>query len=185
MKTRYPERFHFILGNHELSEMTSYPIMKNGQLLNFLFRLGLEAAYGDGATRVEKAYHAYIRSLPVAIRTPQKILICHSCPEDSQLRNFSASILERELRSTDMARGGGVFELCWGRDYTEKTAREFAQKVGAKVLIHGHEPCEAGFSTPNSHQIIVDCSHRPAAYLTFSLKGPVSYKDVVEGIRTF
>ncbi len=39
---QYPGRVHFLLSNHELAEMTEYPIQKNNQMLNLLFRLGLQ-----------------------------------------------------------------------------------------------------------------------------------------------
>ena len=34
LKVQYPERVHFMLGNHELAEMSDYPIQKNRLLLN-------------------------------------------------------------------------------------------------------------------------------------------------------
>ena len=48
LKVRYPDRVHFLLGNHELAELTDYPIQKNKQMLNVLFRMGLEQMYGAG-----------------------------------------------------------------------------------------------------------------------------------------
>jgi hypothetical protein len=33
LKVRYPDRFHFILSNHELAELTEFPIMKSRKLL--------------------------------------------------------------------------------------------------------------------------------------------------------
>ena len=121
----------------------------------------------------------------MAVRTPQRVVICHSSPEDEQVRNFSGATLEREMRSTDTGRGGNIFDLVWGRDYTERSAKAFADELKARVLVHGHEPCETCFQVPNAYQIIVDCSKRPAAYLTFSLKGPVTQQDLVDGIQTF
>ena len=38
LKVDYGDRFHFILANHELSELTDFPIMKSGRMLNLLFR---------------------------------------------------------------------------------------------------------------------------------------------------
>ncbi len=36
MIVQYPGRVHFLLSNHELSELTDYPIQKNRQMLNLL-----------------------------------------------------------------------------------------------------------------------------------------------------
>ena len=46
LKVDNPDRVHFLLGNHELAELTDYPIQKNKQMLNVLFRLGLQYVYG-------------------------------------------------------------------------------------------------------------------------------------------
>ena len=46
LKVRFPDRVHFLLGNHELAELTDYPIQKNRQMLNVLFRMGLGQMYG-------------------------------------------------------------------------------------------------------------------------------------------
>jgi len=183
LKLKYPERFHFILGNHELAELMAYPIMKGGQLLNFIFRLGLDAAYGEHSRQVEEAYHTFIRSLPVAIRTPQKVFISHSLPENDRLRAFSPTCLTRDLDPADIGRGGAIFDLVWGRDFSQRNAEQFAKLVDARILIHGHEPSETGYSVPNDLQIIVDCSDRPACYLTFPLKGPVVQQDLIDCIQ--
>ena len=47
LKVEFPDRVHFLLGNHELAELTDYPMQKNKQMLNLLFRMGLEQMYGD------------------------------------------------------------------------------------------------------------------------------------------
>ena len=60
LKVRYPDRVHFLLGNHELAEMTDYPIQKNKQMLNVLFRMGLEQMYGSETERVREALLAFL-----------------------------------------------------------------------------------------------------------------------------
>jgi hypothetical protein len=51
-------------------------------------------------------------------------------------------------------------------------------------LIHGHEPCEDGFSAPNSRQIILDgcCSH--AAYLILPVAEKLSHRAIVSRITS-
>src|SRR5438046_8048036 len=34
LKTEFPERFHFLLSNHELAELADYPICKSRRILN-------------------------------------------------------------------------------------------------------------------------------------------------------
>lgn len=49
LTVKFPGRVHFLLGNHELAEVTDYPIQKNRQMLNLMFRMGLEQMYGPGS----------------------------------------------------------------------------------------------------------------------------------------
>ena len=65
LKVAYPDRVHFLLGNHELAEMTDYPIQKNRLLLNLMFRLGLQQMYGPAAEQVARGAAAVSVDLPV------------------------------------------------------------------------------------------------------------------------
>ena len=80
LKCQYPERVHLILGNHELSELTNRPIAKGGVALNALFRRGIETAYDDLADAIYAAYLDLFASLPLACRTPNRVMVVHTCP---------------------------------------------------------------------------------------------------------
>ena len=70
LKNKFPDRVHFILGNHELAELTDFPIQKNKQLLNLLFRLGLQQMYGPATEKIREAYLPFVQSCPLAVRLP-------------------------------------------------------------------------------------------------------------------
>jgi hypothetical protein len=161
----HPGRVHFLLSNHELAELTDYPIVKNHKMLNLAFRSGLEECYGEATERVRAAYNELIASCPLAVRLPGEVFVCHSLPEERFLDRFDASVFDRPLTAEDFQERGSLFHLVWGRDYSKSNARRFAKLVGAQVLIHGHDPCPAGYRAPNSIQIILDCSATPAGYL--------------------
>lgn len=175
----FPQQVHFLPGNHEMAEVNAYPIMKAGQMLNFLFRLGLEAAYGTSAPRVEQAYHTFIKSCPLVIRTPQRVVIMHSTPTGVQLKGFNPSVLYRTVDVRDLAKGGDVFNMLWGRDYSPSTAETFAEMLEASALILGHEPCPDGYHVPNPFEIILDCSKKPGCYLLMPLDRPLTQDDLV------
>src|SRR5690606_41077749 len=61
MKAQYGDRVHFLLGNHELSEITDYPIQKNKQMLNLLFRLGMQQMYGSAADKVRESFVPFVQ----------------------------------------------------------------------------------------------------------------------------
>jgi hypothetical protein len=94
------------------------------------------------------------------------------------------SVFERPLTCADYRTGSAAFKLVWGRDFRSANAEAFARQVGADVLIHGHEPCEAGYSAPNSRQVILDgcCSH--AAYLILPIGPKLTHADVVSRIAS-
>jgi len=183
LKAKYPDRVHFILGNHELAELTDYPIQKNKQMLNLLFRLGLRQMYGPATDKVREAFSPFLRSSPLAVRLPGDIFISHSVPENVDTKKFDKSIFTRELEDADFIARTGIFQLVWGRDYRSENAKAFAELVGAKVLINGHEPCPDGFSTPNDVQIIIDCCGERACYAILPTDPPLGYAEIVERIK--
>jgi hypothetical protein len=183
LKAEYPQRLHFILGNHELAELTDYPIQKNKQMLNLAFRLGLQQAYGRASERVREAYLPFIRSCPMGVRLPGRLLVTHSLPENVDSSPFDASIFTRQIEPSDLHPQGAVFDLVWGRDYREENAEAFARLMGAKVLIQGHEPCAEGFSTPNRFQIILDCCGDRACYVILPTDQELSQAEIVGRIQ--
>ena len=135
----FPGRVHFILSNHELSELTDYPIVKGHKLLNLMFRGGLHEEYGPSACEVREAQLAFLHSIPLGVRLPNDILVTHSSPSSVDLHGFDISIFERELRPDDLRENGPAFQLVWGRDYRPENAAAFARLMNAKILIHGHD----------------------------------------------
>lgn len=183
LKATYPDRVHFLLSNHELAELTDYPILKGKKMLNLLFRLGIQEMYGSASERVREAYNDFIRSCPLAVRLPGDVVVCHTLPEHCDTRSFDRSVFSRSWEPADVIEHGDVFNLVWGRDYREENARAFAKTVSAKVLINGHEPCPEGYSVPNEVQIILDCCSEPACYLLVPTSRELSHADLVSRIQ--
>jgi hypothetical protein len=185
MKARYPERVHFILGNHELAELSDYPIQKNRQLLNLQFRQGLQQTYGPAAEEVRRAYLRFLWTCPLAVRLPQGVFIAHSLPEGVDRRGFDPSVLGRELNPDDCREDAEVFRLVWGRDYRRANAQAFLKLVGAKILVTGHEPCSGGFTAPNNLQIILDCCGNTAAYVILPVGVELSHAEILKRVTIF
>ncbi|HUY87111.1 MAG TPA: metallophosphoesterase [Pirellulales bacterium] len=183
LKAAFPDRVHFLLSNHELAELTDYPILKAKKMLNLMFRLGLQEMYGPATEKVREAYTAFIRSCPLAVRLPGGVLVCHTLPERCDSRGFDRDIFERPLEAPELLEHGDVFNLLWGRDYRAENAKAFAKQAGASVLIHGHEPCPEGFNVPNDVQIILDCCGQPACYLIVPTDREYSHADLVGRIQ--
>ena len=180
LKVVYPDRFHFLISNHELAEMTSFPITKANRMLNVLFRCGMLELYGPDTDRLLSAYIHFISTCPLAVHLDTGVFICHSAPENVDRNGFDTEVFDRPLTDRDFVPSGAVFELVWGRDFRQENADAFAELVGARVLIHGHEPCLHGFSVPNDKQIILDCCGRRACYLILPLDRTLSQAEMID-----
>jgi hypothetical protein len=184
LKNEFPERFHFLLSNHELSELSDFPICKGRRMLNLLFRCGINEMYGSAGDRVRDAYLEFLGSCPLAVRINKSTFVSHSCPDRCDRDPFDASIFDRPLGPADYKCGSPAYKLVWGRDFRPANAEAFARQVGAEVLIHGHEPCEAGFSAPNKRQVILDGCCSQATYLILPVSAKLTQADVVSRIRS-
>lgn len=184
LKAEFPERFHFLLSNHELAELGDFPICKSRRMLNLLFRTGIGELYGQSGDRVRSAYMEFLATCPLAVRLAGGVFISHSLPDQCDRVPFDAEVLERPLTAADWKCGSPAFKLVWGRDFRPANAEAFARLVKAEVLVHGHEPCEDGYSAPNSRQVILDgcCSH--ATYLILPVGPKLSHRDVISRIAS-
>jgi hypothetical protein len=183
LKTRFPQRFHFLLGNHELSELTDFLIAKGGQMLNLQFQAGLKTLYGDAAVDVREAARAFLRTCPLAARVDQGVFVSHGSPDCRDSEGWNKKILTRPLTAADSAVGGDAFRLLWGRDFDQPNADRLAKHLEADVLIHGHEPCSGGFAVPNSRQIILDSCGMNGCYLLLPIGKRWTQAELVSRVR--
>jgi len=183
LKSTFPNQVHFLLSNHELAELTEYPIAKSHRLLNLIFRSGMQEFYGSQVERVRDAYLRFVASCALGVRLESGIVITHSAPESVDQRGFDISIFDRPLTAADLAPQGAVFKLVWGRDFRERNALAFAELMRAQVLIHGHEPCSDGYRVPNSRQVILDCVGPNAHYVLVPVREVLTQAQVVASIK--
>lgn len=184
LKCQYPERVHLILGNHELSELTGRPIAKNGTALNALFRLGLNTAYGPHANDIYAAYLELFAALPLAVRTSNRVFICHTIPDGAELDATDLNVLELDSWPPEtLKRHGTVYNLTWGRDTAPETVDRFAAMVDADWFVTGHQPCDDGYRQANHRQLIVDGTDPYPAYCLFPVNRPVSLESLLKGVH--
>lgn len=184
LKNQFPDRVHVLLGNHELSELTGRPIAKNGVYLNVLFRQGVETAYGAFAPELMAAYKELFSSLPLMVRLPNRVLLCHTVPNGSDLDRLDMGVLEIGAWPGEaLARGGTVYALTWGRDTSPETADRFAGMMDCDLFITGHQPCDEGYRRANHRQLIIDGTDPYPAYCLLKAKEPATLDGLVEGVR--
>lgn len=180
LKVDFPQQFHFLISNHELAELTDFPIIKAKRMLNLSFRCGLSEMYGCAADEVRAASLEFLGSLPLAVRISGGVLVCHSIPAEVDKLGFDAEVLHRPLQREDYTEGGAVFRTVWGRDFRQENVDAFAKAVGAEVFVTGHEPCRHGYQVPNSRQVIIDCCGETARYALLPIGNrPLSQSEVL------
>jgi hypothetical protein len=185
LKCQYPERVHFLLGNHELAQWRDQLIGKGDENLNASFREGVATAYGPHADEIYAAYVEIFKVADVAIRAPNRMFISHSYPSANRLDAFRLEDLERdEYRDEDLKLGGSVHSLVWGRDTRPENVAAFLKKVDADLIISGHIPCERGFDTPNDRQLILDAKGTPGCYCLFPTDRALNLRELLSFLGT-
>lgn len=184
LKCQYPDRVHVILGNHELSELTGRSIGKEGEELNAKFLRGVETAYGARSGEIYTAYKALFAAMPVAVRTTNRVYLCHTIPDAIDLDSLDLDLLKADVWPPEaMKRRGTIYALTWGRDTDPETADRFAAMVDADLFITGHQPCDEGFRQANHRQIIIDGTDPYPCYCLFNADAPVSIDSLMKSVR--
>ena len=184
LKCQYPDRVHLILGNHELSELTHRPIAKGGMPLNALFRLGINTAYGAAGAAIYEAYRTLFAALPLAVRTPNRVFLCHSVPDPIDLEDFDTGIFALDDWPDEAkARHGAVYGITWGRNIESETVDRFAALVDTDLFVCGHQPCDEGFRQANHRQLIIDGTDPYPAYCLFPAQTPLTIETLLAAAR--
>jgi len=119
--------------------------------------------------------------LPIAVRTPNRVLLCHTLPDGRYLDSLDLRLLDSDLwppESTE--RGGTIYALTWGRDTAPETADRFAEMVGVDWFITGHQPCQEGVRLANHRLIILDGTPPSPGYCVFPTTEPVTIESLFE-----
>lgn len=186
LKCDYPGQVHFLLANHDLAQVYGEGIMKGGMSVCEAFTAGVRRDFPDRSGSVTAAIADFLMSLPLAVRTPNGFFICHSLPRDDQFASFDFGVFDRPLVGADYKRRvGSVYQLVWGRNVTAQGAGEFADRVGAKILITGHQPQESGFAVNGDRHLIIASDHNQGVFVQLDLAKQYQMPDVVASVRKF
>ncbi len=184
-KCAFPDQVHVLQSNHELAQATRHEITKNGRGVTFDFNRGVRVAYGDDAGPVIEAINDWIRSLPLAGRTPNRVLVSHTLPGPRELPYFDPAVLTRLPTDEDLAERGSAHALVWGRHQTEGTLNALSELLDVDFFLCGHQPQEMGYEVLHDRMIILASDHNHGVFLPVNLGKPVTLDRLIQDIRPF
>jgi hypothetical protein len=169
LKLRFPDRVHFLLGNHELSESHGVNLVKGGERITRVFEQGLQELFGPHSFEVRLRLNRAIDTMPLAARTAHGIFISHSTPRLEDIEIFDHDLFARRLPFRADPYAPSVFALVWGRDFSEEASDAFARLVDAELFIVGHTACIEGFQCAGSRHFILDSKDDAGCYIVMPL----------------
>ncbi len=177
---QHPEQTHLILGNHELSELTGRIIGKDNETLNAKFFRGIKTAYGERAGEMMEAYKELFASLPLAVRTPNRVYICHTLPDERDLENLDLDLLAAETWPAEaMQRRGTIYARRGGATHRPKPPTDsprWSMPIGSSPAT---SHAKRGFEQANHRQIIIDGTDPYPAYCLFPAEGQVTVESLL------
>jgi hypothetical protein len=170
LKLDFPSQVHFLLANHDLSQIHGEGISKGGTSVCEAFNKAIKRDFGSDAGRVQVSLTEFLLSFPLAVRAGSRLFFSHSLPNEDQIDTFDYSVFTRDLTGPDYAkRVGPVYQLIWGRRATPDGVSRFLEKVNAQTLVTGHQPQESGFTLNGDRHLIIASDHNQGVFLPIPL----------------
>jgi hypothetical protein len=182
-KVDFPDQVHFLQSNHELAQLSRHEITKNGRVVTLDFSQDVERTYGSGAGPVLEGIDDYLRSLPLAGRTANRVFLSHSLPTPHSLPMFDPQVVHRLPTAEDLENYGSGYLLVWGRYQTEHELQALASVYDVDCFICGHQPQESGYEVVHDRMIILASDHNHGVFLAFDLGKPTSVEQLTSQIR--
>lgn len=174
---QYPDRVHFLLGNHDLNLYMQRETLCKNRKLNHLFKRGLSFLFGKKAKEILEKYFRFIGYMPAAIQCGN-ILMTHSNPEKE--KNGFSSLKEK----IPLKKHSYIHSLVTGRDHSLATVEAFLKEAQSPFSIIGHELCRLGYDSPNPRQLIIDSCHNYGHTLLCRPATISSIKDLKKSLQT-
>ncbi len=182
LKCRYPEQVNVMQSNHELAQLRSEGILKEGRDTVESFDEGLDFMYGGQADAVREAMNAYLVSLPLAVRCANGVFTCHSLPGNSRAKRFDPTVIDRVPTPEELAEKGDAYYMVWGRNQNQETADMLAEAWGCKQFVLGHQPADMGYEPQGETMLILASDHSHGVALPIDLSRTYDQEQLIEAI---
>lgn len=182
LKLQYPDRVHFVLGNHDTAFINNSSVLKNGKEMNLSMRQAIDACFGDQSDQIKQAMAQLLFSQPLGVRCPNNIWISHSLPGPQYFDKFEPEIFDRQLRCNDIVKPGSAYLLTWGRRHNQDMLDELAQKLDVDIFIVGHQPQPQGWERAGENLFILACDHNHGCAIELDLQKTYTPEEIIDCI---
>jgi hypothetical protein len=181
-KLEFPERVHFILGNHDTAFINNSRVMKGGKEMNDAIRLALDHEFKEASEEVKLAMKQFLFSQALAIRCNNRIWLSHSLPSGRFSEKFDHRIMDRELKINDMVKPGSAYLLTWGRNINQESLDATAELFDVDIFILGHQPQKQGWGQKGENLIILASDHNHGCLLPIDLSKTYTVETLIDSI---
>jgi predicted phosphodiesterase len=179
-KLASPESIYFVLGNHDLAQMTGNEITKNGAGVCKGFEDGIRYCWSKDAEDILDAVLTFCRSLPLAIRFDNGVMVSHSLPSPNRAELAGTDILSRATRDEDLTRGGPVYEYTWGRDQTPEQLDALTETLGVRFFILGHRHLDDGIMMLPNRAVAINSDGARGCVIEFSGEDSLDMLNIIK-----
>jgi predicted phosphodiesterase len=183
LKTTHPDKVYFLMGNHDLAQVTGNEITKVGRGVCKSFVQGVNHCFGDDGPDVLAAVLEYCRSLPLAIRFDNGVLASHTLPSPKNVELAGVEVLTRPYREGDFCRGGPAYEWTWGRDQPPEQLDALAEQLGVEFFVLGHRHIESGMKMIPNRGVAINSDGPHGCVFVFDTNEPIAPDQVERYIR--
>lgn len=184
MKARFPDQIHIILGNHAMAQVSRDEVLKNGQPMVRALNAGICAAFAEQAGDVIHALDDFILSMPLAVRTANRVWMSHSLPATRNIPKFNNDIFQAALDLEDMKNNLSLHALTWDRAHCPEGLAELRRLWDVDLFIIGHKPQDQGCAREHNELIILASDHAHGCFLPFDLDQTYTPDELYGQIRS-
>jgi len=183
LQLRFPGQVHVLLSNHELAQATGEDIAKHGASSVEAFHLGLEYVFGEDCDVVHESFERFVRSLPLAVRCANGVLLAHSLPSPRKREQFDPFVLTRRYTEQDLTSpNGSAYLMVWGRHLTQDWADDLASLWGVQQFVLGHQRAEMGYELIGDTMLVLESDHEHGMALQIDLSESYTRAQLTEAM---
>ena len=183
MKINNPDKTLILMGNHDLAQFSGGEISKEGRGACEEFLRGIDQTFGADAQEVLEAVQEFCKSLPLAVRFENGLVVSHTLPSPTSATSMDIGILDREWTDEDSRRGGALYDWTWGRDQTPEQLESIAEQLDASFFILGHRHIFEGLMAIPPLAIAIDSSNTMGCIFEFRAEEMITMKNAESHVR--